>query len=110
MSRPSGVPQHLRSAYGGGKLIPAGQIIVMRGEVESIQDPEWWNQDAVMAVMDHVCEKLVSRQCLLIQADILQGEHRHESHLWWLRQEAPHDQGLDETHERDCSRAQPILP
>ncbi|RGP59480.1 denn domain-containing [Fusarium longipes] len=55
---PSGVPQHLRSAYGGGKLVPAGQIIVMRGEVESIQDPEWWNQDAVTAVMDHVCEKL----------------------------------------------------
>jgi hypothetical protein len=55
---PSGVPQHLRSAYGGGKLIPAGQIIVMRGEVESIQDPEWWSQDPVMAVMDHVCEKM----------------------------------------------------
>lgn len=56
---PTGVPQHLRSAYGGGKLIPAGQIIVMRGEVESIQDPDWWTQDAVMTVMDHVCEKLV---------------------------------------------------
>ncbi|KAK1596009.1 DENN domain-containing protein [Colletotrichum navitas] len=55
---PSGVPPHLRSAYGGGKLVPAGQIIVMRGEVESIQDPEWWNQDSVMAVMDHVCEKM----------------------------------------------------
>ncbi|GAB7346916.1 hypothetical protein MBLNU459_g1986t1 [Dothideomycetes sp. NU459] len=55
---PSGVPQHLRSAYGGGKLIPAGQIIVMRGEVENVRDPGWWNQDAVMAVMDHVCEKL----------------------------------------------------
>ena len=55
---PSGVPQHLRSAYGGGKLVPAGQIIVMRGEVESIQDPEWWNQDQVMTVMDHVCEKM----------------------------------------------------
>ncbi|KAK4133167.1 DENN domain-containing protein [Trichocladium antarcticum] len=55
---PSGVPQHLRSAYGGGKLVPAGQIIVMRGEVESIQDPEWWNQDAIMTVMDHVCEKM----------------------------------------------------
>jgi hypothetical protein len=55
---PSGVPAHLRSAYGGGKLVPAGQIIVMRGEVESIQDPEWWNQDSVMAVMDHVCEKI----------------------------------------------------
>ncbi|RQM06014.1 hypothetical protein DH86_00002567 [Scytalidium sp. 3C] len=55
---PSGVPQHLRSAYGGGKLVPAGQIIVMRGEVESIQDPEWWNQDGIMAVMDHVCEKM----------------------------------------------------
>ena len=55
--KPSGAPQHLRSAYGGGKLVPAGQIIVMRGEVESIQDPEWWNQDSVMAVMDHVCEK-----------------------------------------------------
>ncbi|KAF2149117.1 uDENN domain-containing protein [Myriangium duriaei CBS 260.36] len=55
---PSGVPHHLRSAYGGGKLVPAGQIIVMRGEVESVQDPEWWNQDAVMSVMDHACEKL----------------------------------------------------
>lgn len=54
----SGVPQHLKSAYGGGKLIPAGQIIVLRGEVESIQDPSWWNQDSIMAVMDHVCEKL----------------------------------------------------
>jgi hypothetical protein len=54
----SGVPQHLRSAYGGGKLIPAGQIIMMRGDVESITDPEWWNQDSVMSVMDHVCEKL----------------------------------------------------
>ncbi|MCJ1404450.1 hypothetical protein MMC11_007675 [Xylographa trunciseda] len=55
---PAGVPTHLRSAYGGGKLIPAGQIIVMRGEVESVQDPTWWNQDNVMSVMDHVCEKL----------------------------------------------------
>ncbi|GAB7361758.1 hypothetical protein MBLNU230_g1803t1 [Neophaeotheca triangularis] len=55
---PSGVPQHLRSAYGGGKLIPAGQIIVMRGEVESVQDPGWWNQEEVMKVMDHACEKL----------------------------------------------------
>ncbi|ODA82141.1 hypothetical protein RJ55_00647 [Drechmeria coniospora] len=55
---PSGVPQHLRSAYGGGKLVPAGQIIVMRGEVESVEDPAWWNQDSVMSVMDHVCEKL----------------------------------------------------
>ncbi|RPA85173.1 hypothetical protein BJ508DRAFT_205544 [Ascobolus immersus RN42] len=55
---PTGVPAHLKSAYNGGKLIPAGQIIVMRGEVESVQDPEWWNQDAVMSVMDHVCEKM----------------------------------------------------
>lgn len=54
----NGVPQHLKSAYGGGKLIPAGQIIVLRGEVESVQDPSWWNQDSIMAVMDHVCEKL----------------------------------------------------
>lgn len=55
---PSGVPSHLRSAYAGGKLIPAGQIIVMRGEVDSIEEPSWWNQDSVMGVMDHVCEKL----------------------------------------------------
>ena len=54
----TGVPQHLKSAYGGGKLIPAGQIIVLRGEVESVQDPSWWNQDSIMNVMDHVCEKL----------------------------------------------------
>lgn len=55
----SGVPQHLKSAYGGGKLIPAGDIIVLRGgEVERVVDPIWWNQDSIMAVMDHVCEKL----------------------------------------------------
>ncbi|KAI5289113.1 hypothetical protein KEM54_004388 [Ascosphaera aggregata] len=54
----TGVPTHLRSAYAGGKLIPAGQIVVMRGEVERVEDPDWWNQDGVMAVMDHVCEKL----------------------------------------------------
>jgi hypothetical protein len=56
----SGVPQHLRTAFGSGKLIPAGQIIVIRGEVERVQDPAWWNQDGVMQVMDHVCEKMVS--------------------------------------------------
>ncbi|KAF3929623.1 hypothetical protein ABW20_dc0100990 [Dactylellina cionopaga] len=55
---PTSVPMHLRSAYAGGKLVPAGQIIVMRGEVERIQDPDWWRQDAVMAVFDHACEKL----------------------------------------------------
>ena len=54
----AGVPGHLRMAFNGGKLIPAGQIVVVRGEVDSIQDPQWWNQDAVMNVMDHVCEKL----------------------------------------------------
>ena len=55
---PAGVPTHLRSAYANGKLVPAGQIIVMRGEVESVENPPWWNQDSVMSVMDHVCEKL----------------------------------------------------
>ena len=56
----TGVPKHLQTAFGSGKLIPAGQIIVIKGEVERVQDPAWWNQDAVMNVMDHVCEKLVS--------------------------------------------------
>ena len=56
-----GVPAHLRTAYGEGKLVPTGQIIVMRGEVDSVQDPAWWNQDNVMSVMDHVCEKLVGQ-------------------------------------------------
>jgi hypothetical protein len=31
----------------------------MRGEVESVQDPNWWNQNEVMRVMDHACSKLV---------------------------------------------------
>nr|POE51893.1 hypothetical protein CFP56_26100 [Quercus suber] len=30
----------------------------MRGEVESVQDPGWWNQDGIMKVMDHACQKL----------------------------------------------------
>lgn len=85
---PSGVPAHLRSAYGGGKLIPAGQIIVMKGEVESIQDPEWWNQDAVMSVMDHVCEKIVSHEdlvhCICSLLTSLKGsQHWCQEALWW---------------------------
>ncbi|KAA8565645.1 hypothetical protein EYC84_009496 [Monilinia fructicola] len=85
---PSGVPQHLRSAYGGGKLIPAGQIIVMRGEVESIQDPEWWNQDATMAVMDHVCEKMGRNSGIKA---VFGGAQKKTSH----------DKGFHETSERD---------
>ena len=50
-------------------MIPAGQVIVMRGEVESVQDPEWWNQDNVMAVMDHVCEKLVGCSIAELELD-----------------------------------------
>ena len=77
---PAGVPSHLRSAYGGGKLVPAGQIIVMKGEVESVENPPWWNQDSVMGVMDHVCEKLVS--CTASskrKSGMLMASHRGET-------------------------------
>lgn len=109
---PSGVPQHLRSAYGGGKLIPAGQIIVMKGEVESVQDPAWWNQDAVMSVTDHVCEKLVSLiETLDLRTRLIRTgtQYWRKSHLWRLREEAAYDEGFYETLERNCPRAQPIL-
>jgi hypothetical protein len=94
---PSGVPNHLRSAYAGGKLIPAGQIIVMRGEVESIEEPNWWNQDAVMGVMDHVCEKLVSlTRDLLVNGilTLLGTQHWYEGHFRRLSEEASYDQGV----------------
>lgn len=114
----SGVPPHLRSAYGGGKLIPAGQIIVMKGEVESIEDPEWWNQDGIMAVMDHVCEKLVGSSntphgttisSFFSNSIILGSQYRLESSLWGLPEEAADDQGLHETSQRDRPRAQSVL-
>ena len=92
---PAGVPTHLRSAYGGGKLIPAGQIIVMRGEVESVENPPWWNQDTVMSVMDHVCEKLVSAYEEGITGNhvltILGPQHWHESNFRQLSEEAIDD-------------------
>lgn len=110
---PSGVPPHLRSAYAGGKLIPAGQIIVMRGEVESVQEPNWWNQDAVMGVMDHVCEKLVGDSSFIVrhvEANTSLGtQHRCEGDLRRLRQEAVDDQGLDAPPQRDRARAEPVL-
>ena len=100
---PVGVPTHLRSAYGGGKLIPAGQIIVMRGEVESVQEPEWWNQDNVMSVMDHVCEKLVCSQSNGIFVGCTNQfpgtQHRCESCLWWRGQKTVDDQGFDATSQ-----------
>jgi hypothetical protein len=101
---PSGVPQHLRSAYGGGKLIPAGQIIVMRGEVESIQDPDWWNQDSVMTVMDHVCEKLVCMPTTSSSSAInsISGtQYRPESHVRRFSEEAIDDQGFNAPSQRD---------
>ena len=92
---PAGVPTHLRSAYGGGKLIPAGQIIVMRGEVESVENPPWWNQDSVMSVMDHVCEKLVSAYDEGITGNhvltILGPQHWHEGSFRQLSEEAIDD-------------------
>ena len=110
---PSGVPQHLRAAYGGGKLIPAGRIIVERGEVESIQDPAWWNQDSVMTVMDHVCEKLVCRpteEDFFHQLTTLIGpQYWCQGNLWRNSQEATHDQGFHASPQRDRPRTEPIL-
>lgn len=71
----TGVPQHLRSAYGAGKLIPAGEIIPLRGQVERITNPVWWKQDAVMAIMDAMCDKLVSIYRLLDE-DLLTDSSR----------------------------------
>ena len=109
---PSGVPSHLRSAYAGGKLIPAGQVIVMRGEVENIEDPEWWNLDNVMSVMDHVCEKLVRKVTLEIESILISSGPKYwrQGFLWRRRQEASHDQSLDEAPQRDCPRTKPELP
>lgn len=90
---PSGVPQHLRSAYGGGKLVPAGQIIVMRGEVESIQDPAWWNSDSIMTVMDHVCEKMVcdhNMYVLRLVANYHDRDETRESRLCLAAQSSSH--------------------
>ncbi|KAL9609273.1 MAG: hypothetical protein Q9167_005942 [Letrouitia subvulpina] len=85
---PSGPPSHLRFAYGGGKLIPAGQIIVMRGQVESVENPVWWNQDNVMGVMDH--------------AHVVPGsQYRCQGSLWWLCEEAIDDKGFDAPSERN---------
>lgn len=95
---PAGPPTHLRSAYGGGKLVPAGQIIVMRGEVESIENPPWWNQDSVMSVMDHVCEKLVSLRdslddwILIIRPG---SQYWDESHVWQFREETVDEQSIN---------------
>lgn len=100
--QPAGVPQHLRGSYAGGKLIPAGQIIVIRGEVETIENPSWWNQDSVMGVVDNVCVKLVSHtfHVSIQQSLIEQGpQFRSEGHLWELCQETTHDQDFDASLE-----------
>lgn len=54
----SGVPQHLRVSYAKNQLTPEGQVTAIRGRIEAIEDPDWWNQAAVLAVCDHVCRKL----------------------------------------------------
>ena len=100
--QPAGVPQHLRGSYAGGKLIPAGQIIVIRGEVETIENPSWWNQDSVMGVVDNVCVKLVSQYLPVSnqQSLIEQGpQFRNEGYLWELCQETTHDQDIDASLE-----------
>ena len=80
---PTGVPQHLRAAYANGKLVPSGQIIVMRGEVDSVESPSWWNQDNVMSVMDHVCDKLVcyKRTPYRFLLTTAGSEYWHEGHF-----------------------------
>lgn len=58
----NGVPEHLRVAYNKNQLTPEGQVIAIRGRIEVIEDPLWWNQAAVLAVCDHVCRKLVKNR------------------------------------------------
>lgn len=45
----SGVPSHLREAYAKNQLTPEGQVIAIRGRIEVIEAPKWWNQAAVLA-------------------------------------------------------------
>lgn len=110
---PSGPPAHLRSAYGGGKLIPAGQIIVMRGEVESVENPLWWNQDSVMGVMDRVCEKLVSPAFVIddgTNAKSVAGpQHGRQGNVWWFGQETIDDAGFHAPSKRNRERTQSVL-
>lgn len=54
----SGVPLHLREAYARNQLTPEGQVIAIRGRIEVIENPSWWQEDDVLAVCDHVCRKL----------------------------------------------------
>lgn len=56
----AGVPYHLRTAYAGETLTLAGQVIYTEGDFEPINDPIWWDQKAVLDVMDHACSKAVS--------------------------------------------------
>lgn len=58
----NGVPEHLRLAYPGNQLTPEGQVVAIRGRIEVIEDPIWWNQAAVLAVCDHVCRKLAKNR------------------------------------------------
>lgn len=53
-----GIPIHLRSAYVGDRLTLEGQVIDMEKRVDIVSDPAWWNQDAILAACDHVCNKL----------------------------------------------------
>ncbi|BFZ63740.1 hypothetical protein YB2330_004872 [Saitoella coloradoensis] len=54
----TGVPEFLREAFLGGRLTPMGQVLVLRGkEVETVRDPEWFDQAALMNVVDHFCLK-----------------------------------------------------
>jgi hypothetical protein len=68
-----GVPSHLTESYGNNQLTPEGGVIAIKGKIEVIQDPSWWNQDQVLFEIDRVANKLAKNRGL---AAVLKGSQK----------------------------------
>ncbi|BFZ55855.1 hypothetical protein PYCC9005_002896 [Savitreella phatthalungensis] len=53
-----GVPRHLQESYPHNQLTPEGQVIALRGNIETIFDPSWWDEDAMLTLLTHVSSKV----------------------------------------------------
>ncbi|OLL26154.1 DENN domain-containing protein [Neolecta irregularis DAH-3] len=57
----TGVPKFLKEAYPNGKLTPCGQVIVMKGKIDTIEEPDWWKASAnIYTIIDRVCQKSIT--------------------------------------------------
>lgn len=67
------VPAYMRSAYMNNKIVLIGQTETKHGAILQMSDPVWWNQDALLSVMNDACQSVIRGTIMGRDQTLFQG-------------------------------------